>query len=274
MKNSKQFKNTVLLLATFLSLGTFTGCGGSGSSGEETGTTTQSNDVVVVGESGTSDEETETTTQSNDVVVQKGWYVKLTVESDTLKDESTVFGYLEGASDNKDKYDSESLGTSGLCTTIYHEDFGDTKNYRSDYRTYKEVGEKSDTWMIKVNSNDANADITLSWNGITYVTKKSKSGFIEELQTESPELSLMRLVDVKTGDVFSADESDMQIIFNMEGQRVRTFEWILLKDGDPEPEAEPAVVGVAKASLRSMKVQDIEPEESDFELTPPSVQKR
>lgn len=245
----------------------FTGCGGSSTTGETGDTTTGSSNT---GET----QDTTTNNEDNDVILQKGWYVKLTVESDTLKDESTVLGYLEGASDSKDRYDSEAFSSSGLYTTIYHEDFGSTKNYRSDYRAYTAVGEKYDTWTIKVNSGDTNADVTLSWNGITYVTKKSKGGFTEELQTQSPELILMRLVDVETGDIILAEENDMQISFNMEGQKERTFQWILLKDGDPEPEVQPIVASKTSPSLRSMKVQSIEPEESDFGFAPPSFEKR
>jgi len=246
MKYVIQLKTKIFLLTALLGLGVFTGCGGSGST----------------------DGETSTTTPSNDAVVQKGWYVKLTVQSETRKDGNTVLGYMEGASDSKDRYDSEALSSSGLYTTIYHEDFGSTKNYRSDYRVYKAAGEKSDIWMIKVNSGDANADVTLSWKGITYVIKTSKGGFVEELKTQSPELSLMRLVDMETGDVFLADENDMQITFNMEGQKVKTFQWILLKDGDPEPEVQPVAVRMSAPSFKSTDV-----EEFDLGFTPPSFQK-
>ena len=265
MKYTIQFKSTIFLLATLLSIGIFTGCGGS-STTDETGDTITS----------TAEDTQETTTSNpnNDVILQKGWYIKLTVQSDTLKDESTVFGYLEGASDGKDRYESEALSSSGLYTTIYHEDFGSTKYYRSDYRAYKATGEKSDRWMIKVNSGDVNADVTLSWNGITYVTKKSKGGFTEELKTQSPELSLMRLVDVETGDVISVEENDMQISFNMEGQKERTFQWILLSEGEPEQEVQPASARMAAQSLKSMTVQSIEAEELDFGFIPPSFEKR
>jgi len=242
----RSIKSMTFWFTALFSINILTGCGGSGNT---------------------------TTTAPNDANLQKGWYVKLTVEDGTLKDNSTVLGYLgylEGASDSKDRYDSEAFSSSGLYTTIYHEDFGSTKNYRSDYRTYKEAGEKSDTWIIKVNSGDANADVTLSWNGITYVTKSLKGGFDEELQTESPELTQMRLVDVETADVVPATDDGMKITFNMNGSNERTFQWILLAEGDSEPDVEPTVK-IASPSARSMKVLE---EESDFGFSPPSFEKR
>jgi hypothetical protein len=213
------------------------------------------------------------------VAGQKGWYIKLTVESATLKDNSTVFGYLEGASDGKDRYDSEALSSSGLYTTIYHTDFGSTKNYRSDYRTYAAAGQKSDTWTIKVNSGDANADVTLSWDGITYVTKNAKGSFNEEHKATAEELSNMRLVDVEDNLVIPVLDNGMKISFNMNGNKVRTFKWVVLKDGEVEPEVT-AKVSALSAKVNTFSVEKAtvhtlqEDEEENDGFTPPSFEKR
>jgi len=123
-----------------------------------------------------------------------------------------------------------------------------------------------------VNSRNVDADITLSWNGITYVTKTLKDGFNEEVKTDSPELTQMRLVDVESGDVMFATDDGMKITFNMNGSNERTFQWILLADGDSEPDVQPTVKMVAPLA-RSMKVQNLE-EESDFGFSPPTFEKR
>ncbi len=239
MKNTKQLKSVVFLLTALLSMEIFTGCGGGN------------------------------TTQKEVVNLQKGWYVRLAVESDTLNDNSTVFGRLQGAGNNKDRYDNEAKGSAGLFTTLYHEDFGTFRHYKSDYRPYSETGERSDNWTIKVNSSNKSADVTLSWKGITYATKNPKGGFDEELKIESPELTLMRLVDVETGKVMSVLDNDMKISFNMNGSSQRTFIWMLLKDGDPEPNAESvAKMAVSVQAEKSGDLQNIE-DEMLSELNPP-----
>lgn len=232
------------MLAMLLSIGVFNGCevdnpvdvkgGDSASNGEPDGS---SND----NEREESSVEDSTDMKDNNsivVVSQKGWYIKLSVESDTLQDEGTVFGYLEGASDEKDKYDSDALGSSGLYSTIYREDLGST-HYRSDYRSYAPTGEKSDTWIIEVHSGDKNANVTLSWDGITYVSKNDKGTFDEEHKTRSAELDLMRLIDVEDATVLSVLDNEMKISFSMNGNRERVFKWVLLQDGEAEPEAKP-----------------------------------
>jgi len=250
MKN-KIIKNTIAAVAVFSLMGSLSGCGGNS-------TDAKSEDTP------------------DPVVIQKGWYIKLSVESATLKDNSTVFGYLQGASDSKDRYDSEALSSNGLYTTIYHTDFGSTKNYRSDYRAYAETGQKSDSWVIKVNSGDANADVTLSWDGITYVTKNAKGQFEEAHQTQSAELSNMRLIDVETGDVMQATENGMQVTFNMGGSKVRTFQWVLLKDGEEEPTVQVSTQSASEKAVQSMEdeVKAAEEDEMNGGFTPPSFEKR
>lgn len=224
MKNRKLIKSTIFLLSTLLSIGIFTGCdknspvgvNGSGDNNTVGGNNTDSEngtsgDDNIAGDNGNGGDNNSGDAETVPVAQQKGWYIRLTVQSDTLEDKSTVFGYLEGASDTKDRYDSEALSSTGLYTTVYHTDFGSIKNYKSDYRAYKAAGEGSDIWIIKVNSGDTAADVTLSWDGITYVTKNPKGGFQEEHKVESTELSQMRLVDVDNGTVIYVEENDMQI---------------------------------------------------------------
>lgn len=293
MKNNTHLRNIIFLVVALVSTGMFTGCGenstpaamndgndvvldGGTQTNEDTPAAVTDGSDVVLDEDSQMNEDAPAVNDTEDEVFQKGWYIRLAVEDGTLKESSTVFGYLEGAGDNKEKYDTEALtpfGGSYLYTTLYHTDFGSVTNYKSDYRVYRAAGEKSDTWTIKVHSGDENADVTLSWNGITYVAKTVKDGFQEELETDSPELGLMRVVDVETGDVMLAADEDMKITFNMNGSHQRTFEWMLLADGDPEPDAQPIEKSIG-ISAKSMKVQTSEEEEVNDEFTPPSFEKR
>lgn len=198
--------------------------------------TTQENDAGVKGTNNDNDATAKKDTGNDDyqAVSQKGWYIRISTQTDKRQDSNTVFGYLQGASDGKDRYDSEALKSSGLYATIYHEDYGNTKNYRSDYRADKETGTKSETWLLRVNSGDADADVTMSWDGITFVEKKPKGGFAETQETSSPELDNMRLVDVESGEIIDvATTSSYQ--FNMGGQKSKEFKWLMLADGEDEP---------------------------------------
>lgn len=269
MKNNKHLKSTLFLLMVLLGTGMFSGCDGS----NDPAVVNDVNDVISDGNT-PADENTPAVNDTKNEIIQKGWYVRLSVEDGTRKESSTVLGYLEGAGDGKEKYESEALtpfGGSYLYTTLYHTDFGSVQNYKSDYRVYKEAGQKSDIWTIKVNSGDVNADVTLSWNGITYVTKRAQGGFEEELKIDAPELSLMRVVDVESGDVMLASENGMEISFNMNGSHQRTFEWYLLADGEPEPDVMPTEKSSA-VSAKSMKTMSKTKETSDA-FAPPSFEK-
>jgi len=176
------------------------------------------------------------TIRENNRVIQKGWYIRLTVKSDTLIDNKAVFGYLQGASDGKDRYDSQAYASSGLYVVIYNGNFGNKKEYRSDYRAFKTSGSTKETWIVRVyNRRGTNDDITLSWNGITLVSKRKNSNFEEEHKKNSTELQNMRLVDEDAKNIINVSENK-NYNFNMDGKIVREFKWIMLADGDDEPE--------------------------------------
>ena len=172
---------------------------------------------------------------ANKVKRQKGWYIRLVTESDDLRDYKTVFGYLQGASDLKDKYDSEALSSGGphyLYTTINHPEFEGAKEYRSDYRAFQKVGKKSDTWMIVVHCGDAFADVTLSWDGITKVKKNKKGVFVEKHRRGKNKLGKMVLFDEENNRTIDV-KSENSYTFNMNGNREYILTWVLKKDGEP-----------------------------------------
>ncbi len=169
-------------------------------------------------------------------ISQKGWYIRLTAKSDSLVDDKAVFGYLQGASDGRDRYDTQAYASSGLYVVIYNGNFGAKKEYRSDYRAFKASGSATETWVLRVyNRRGVHDDITLSWDGITLVKKRDGNGFDEEQKKNSTELQNMRLIDSDEGLVINASE-DQNYSFNMNGKIVKEFKWIMLADGDDEPE--------------------------------------
>lgn len=201
--------------------------------------------------------------------VQKGWYIRLQSETNTLKDDKTVFGYLMGASDGKDKYDAEALSVGGsnyLYTVIYHDDFAKADEYRSDYRAYAKIGEKSDTWVIKVKSGNANADVTLSWDGITEAEKNDQGDFIEESTKGNKILSKMRLVDEENSKVIDVKKQDSYTL-NMNGKKELELKWMLLKNGEKEPK-------IKKPKKAALAEYDETTETEIEDSLPPSAKKR
>jgi hypothetical protein len=169
------------------------------------------------------------------VVSQKGWYIRISTQSSGLEDDQTVIGYLEGASDRRDRYDNEAFPSSGLYTSIYHNNFGKKSDFRSDYRAYKEVGSRSESWIIKVNNaRHKNSDVTISWSDIIVVEKRPKVGYSEREMANSTILQYMRLIDEEGGNIVDISQ-DSSYSFNMNGKSVRELRWVILADGEDEP---------------------------------------
>ena len=230
MKQTKYIKSIILLLVVILATGTFAG------------------------------NKQHHKKRSN---IQRGWYIRLIATSDDLKDTSTVFGYLKGASDQKDKYDSEALSSGGghyLYTTINHPEFEGSEEYKSDYRAFQKTGNKSDTWTIVVHSSDNYGDVTLSWDGVTWVRKKKEGGFREKHYKGKRILGRSKLIDEANGEVIDT-KAENSYTFNMDGSREHTLKWVLLKDGEEEPTiAEPEV-----ATLETMAMPEEREEASETE---------
>ena len=207
---------------------------------------------------------------------QIGWYVRLITTSSDLNDTHTVFGYLKGASDAKDRYDSEALASGGghyLYTTISHPEFEGSKEYRSDYRAFAKRGRKSDTWTIVVHSGDTNADVTIGWDGVTWVRKKrGESDFIEKHRRGRRLFANMRLVDEANGIVIDV-KAQNSYTFAMDGKREHTLKWVALKEGEEEPVLAEVEAAVAKMEMVEMlserrEMMDEEAESLDGFLPP------
>jgi len=191
----------------------------------------------LISDSDKDEEKPQTTTKPKpiSVVSQKGWYIRISTQSSELEDNQTVIGYLEGASDRRDRYDNEAFPSSGLYTTIYHDNFGKKSDFRSDYRAYKEVGSRSESWIIKVNNaRYKNSDVTISWNGITVVEKRARVGYSEKHIDNSSKLQYMRLIDEEGGNIVDISQNS-SYSFNMNGKGIRELKWVILADGEDEP---------------------------------------
>ncbi len=206
------------------------------------------------------------------VAVQKGWYIRLTAQNGDTTNNTTVFGYLQGASDGKDRYDAEALSAGGskhFYTTIHHDDFAGADEYRSDYRAYAKIGKKSDTWVIIVHSGNTAADVTLSWNGVTEGKKVDNGAFIEKHTKGKKTLRRMRLIDEENGEVIEV-KKQRSYTFNMNGKKEHQLKWMLLKNGEDEPVLEVT----AEMSETSFKVEEAQEAEAAEESLPPSVKKK
>ncbi len=240
MKNTKYLKSIILLLTVILVTGAFAG--------------------------------------NKKKFVQKGWYIRLVTTSNKLTDKSTVFGYLQGASDWKDKYDSEVLSSGGayyLYTTINHPEFVGAEEYRSDYRAFQKIGEKSDTWTIVVHCGDTNADITLSWDGVTWVKKNIQGGFTEKHRKGRKILGKMKLLDETNDQVIDVNAED-SYTFNMKGNRIYTLKWVLFKDAEEKSTAAESPLKMMKTLKVSSESEEVSEDETvnEDEFSMPSPKKK
>jgi hypothetical protein len=277
MNHSKQFKSMIFVLMTLLSVGVFIGCGDTSSSATAAQAQSNFEDAAYLSKSDKRVGVKESVKHKTKAK-KAGWYIRMTAQSDALKDANTVFGYLKGAGDAKDRFDAEALSKSGgtyLYTTIYHTDFGKTKNYRSDYRAFKKLGKHSETWTIMVNSGDANADVVLSWDGVTTLKRDAKGNYLEKHIKGKKYLKKMRLVDVRSGEVIEVlkGRKSNTYTFNMEGQKTREFKWLLLRNGEEEPGFEPKMVSNRAPAMKRVANS---PQQSDImdDFTPPAFEKR
>ncbi|SFV63332.1 hypothetical protein MNB_SV-6-602 [hydrothermal vent metagenome] len=175
---------------------------------------------------------------ANEPTIRKGWYVRLVVESEHLTDSGSILGYLEGASDGKDRYSSKALKSSGLYLAISDSRYSADSEYRSDYRAFKPLGSKQEVWYLIVsNSKDRDGDVTISWDGITFVEQENSDLFKENHKDTSAQLALMRLVDVDNKKIVKISE-DSNYTFNMGGKSTKRLKLIMLANGDEEPEVE------------------------------------
>ena len=136
------------------------------------------------------------------------WYVSLTATAGDLKDSGNVLGQLRDSRYGYDLHDLKELSpfaTPYLTIVFPHPDWGDhAGDYGSDFRG---TNKRKNKWTFEVRSDDPNREITLSWSSLA-------------------DMSGMSLLDTATGMKVAAQHADQQYTFNMDGETVRSFEWV------------------------------------------------
>jgi hypothetical protein len=137
------------------------------------------------------------------------WYVRLTAMAGNLKDSSNVLGQLSDSLRGYDLHDLRELSpfaTPYLTIVFPHPDW---EEHAGDYGTdFHGTNKRNDKWIFDVRSDDINREVTLSWS-------------------IQPNLSGMWLVDTVAGTKVAAQDAGQQYTFNMDGQTVRRFKWVV-----------------------------------------------
>lgn len=163
------------------------------------------------------------------------WYMRLIAEDPTrnMKTGSTQLGQLD-VSDAVSKHTLKALspfGGSYLEIVFVDPDGVSTGDYTSNFHIYKE--DEPDTWTFTVRTDDADADIILTWLGLyvltPYIDEEGRTRYTEQLSLSNPLLKQMKIVDASSGEEIPVIVKDkvQTYVFNMNGQNERTFRWIL-----------------------------------------------
>lgn len=177
-------------------------------------------------------EEKEETT-SNDLITKeenpRNWYIRLTAEDSkqNLISGSTQLGQME--EDAVSKHTLKAMG-SGSLDILFVDPKGVAKGkYKTNYHQF--IEDNDDEWIFIVKSNDVNADILLSWNGVyilePYIDTEGRRRYKEYRSQGNRLVKNMILVDMSTGDEVAmiVDGKAQTYTFNMGGEKERTFRW-------------------------------------------------
>ncbi len=239
-------KHMIIVLAVVLLL---VGCGSDSQSldnktGVSTVTPTNEDDTSSGSEGQTEDTDlNDTSTEETEVRLSKpiivetipsNWYIRLVAEDSArgLKSSSTQLGELE-ESDATERHALKALTPfdgSYLDIVFINPDGVAPGDYKSIFHVYKEDTE--DQWYFTVRTDDLNADILLTWQGLyvltPYTDDQSRTQYKEYRSVTNPLIKHMKLVDTVNGKEIAAivDEKIEIYTFNMNGQNERTFKWV------------------------------------------------
>ena len=244
---------------------------------EESTETTEQNTATVV------DETTEETTevQLHKPVVEEvkpsHWYIRLVAEDMNrgLKSASAQLGELE-ESDTVSKHTLKSLSPFGgtYVDVVFKDPTGvDAGEYKTNFHIYNESSEER--WQFTVKTDDANADISLTWRGLyvlaPYVDEENRQRYKEYRSLSNPLIKQMKLVDSSNGNEIAAVISDkVQVYsFNMDGQTERTFEWVVETEEVNITTQSSKLVRLQKKVVKSQ--DSIQKRSQTFDLTKPPM---
>ncbi len=162
------------------------------------------------------------------------WYIRLTVEDPAraMKSSSSQLGALEvsGVVEDHTLKANTPFGNSYLGIVFVDPDGVEPGAYKTNFHAYGENVE--DRWRFTVRTDDADAQILLSWRGLyvltPYVDDQGRTRYKEYRSLSNPLNKHMKLVDTSTGDeMLAIVEGKVQTYtFTMDGNE-RTFEWVI-----------------------------------------------
>jgi len=166
--------------------------------------------------------------------IPSNWYIRLVAEDPAkkLKSSSSQLGELE-ENDAVEKHALKALsprGGSYLDIIFIDPDGVISGDYKSNFHVYKE--DKEDEWSFSVKTDDANAQILLTWQGLyvldPYTDDQSRKRYKEYRSVTNPLIKHMKLVDTVNGKEITAmvDGKIEMYTFNMNGQNERKFKWV------------------------------------------------
>jgi hypothetical protein len=282
-------KKTIIVLVTLGLL--LNGCNQGGSSVAEQATVSTE---VSTDDNNTHDESTENTEENSTTITEEtteveyhkpvveetkpsNWYIRLVAEDVNrgLKSASAQLGELE-ESDAVSKHTLKSLSPFGgsYLDVVFKDPAGVKEGeYKTNFHVYNESSE--DRWQFMVKTDDANADISLTWRGLyvltPYIDQQDRQRYKEYRSVTNPLIRQMKLVDSSNGnEIAAAVNGKVQTYsFNMDGQTERTFEWVVETEEVNISTPSSKVLTPQKKVLRSKTLRQKKSE--SFDLTQPPM---
>lgn len=206
------------------------------------------------------------------------WYIRLIAEDPArkLKSSSSQLGELE----ENDAVQAHALkaltsfSRSYLDIVFVNPNGVVSGDYKSNFHVYAE--DREDQWSFTVKTDDPNAEIRLSWQGLyilnPYVDEQGRIQYKEYRSVTNPLIKYMKLVDSVNGNEIAA-MSDGRIkiySFNMNGQNERIFKWVVQNEEVMFPAQTNHSLEI-KDDISIVKKQIIRKKSEIFDLSKPPV---
>lgn len=166
------------------------------------------------------------------------WYIQLTAEepAQSMKTFNAQLGEVN-ENDAVKKHTLRALKPYGrhYLNIVFHDPDGIKHgDYKSCFHRFREGKEES--WKFTVQTDNTMADIKVGWRGIyilePYMDAQGRQRYSEYHSLTNPLIKNMKLVDMNTSKEIAAivDGKVQTYTFNMNGQKERTFQWIVQPD--------------------------------------------
>jgi len=165
------------------------------------------------------------------------------------------------------------FSTPYLTIVFPHDDWGDhAGDYASDY--HPPGWKEADEWVFQVRTDSPWRDVRLAWESVRMLASVVLHDNGRRQWTTHPDksgeslMAKMWLEDLDTGEMIKVAEDGVpqDYWFNMDGQTVRTFRWILKgKDGNEPPAGE---AGYRDLMTGSADTLGLPPSSMDFPPLP------